>query len=104
MFNTTAGIPLQLKTVASSVTSDTCGALDGNAKIILLVTGESIMPPMKLTVRFSFATGEESVHSVETPGVFNRPEELPSMPYRLSEGTAPVEPSLISSTSFVQVG
>lgn len=103
MFPTTAGNPLQLRAVSLKVTSATCEPLTGMLRF-LPVTGESVMPSMKLTVRFSFATGEESVHSAETPGVFNRPEELPLMPYRLNEGTAPEEPTLISSTNFVQVG
>ena len=106
MFSTTAGNPLQLTGVSLEVTSATCQPLTGmlRLQVLPLVTGDPIMPSMKLTVRFSFATGEESVHSVETSGVFNRPEEMASMPYRLNEGTAPEVPTLISSTNFVQVG
>jgi hypothetical protein len=62
------------------------------------------MPSMKLTVRFSFATGEQFVTSVEVPAVPSEFLQVPAAPYRLDDATAPEEPTLISSSSFVQVG
>jgi len=61
------------------------------------------MPPINLTVRLSFATGEESIARVEVPGLPAEPESPPVAPYRLDDATAPEEPTLISSPDFVDI-
>ena len=63
------------------------------------------MPPLKLSVEMSFQQGQKTVYSVEVPGVAgSQLEEATLPPYRMSDATGPEEPTLISSTSFVQVG
>jgi hypothetical protein len=66
--------------------------------------GEKRMPSMKLTVQFSFATGQQIVTSVEAPAASPESLQVPVAPYRVDGATAPEEPTLISSSSFVQVG
>lgn len=66
--------------------------------------GGVYMPPVKLTVRLSFAGGEEVVTSVETPGVCATLPEAPVVPYTFGEATVPEQPVLVASSNFVQVG
>jgi hypothetical protein len=62
------------------------------------------MPSVKLTVRFSFATGEEVVASAERPSVSAGPSTEPVAPYTFGSATVPERPILVSSSSFIQVG
>jgi hypothetical protein len=61
------------------------------------------MPSVKLTVRFSFATGEEVVTSVETPAVSADSSNESVAPYSFGGATAPEQPVLVSSTNFIRV-
>jgi hypothetical protein len=68
--------------------------------------GEMPMPPIKLSVELSFQQGQKTVYSVETPGTAPAPQADAAAahpPYRLADATGPECPTMISSTSFVQV-
>ena len=66
--------------------------------------GGTPLPHIKLSVRFSFANGEQTEQTAERSEVFAGPQESFAIPYRLGKETAPVQPTLISSASFVQLG
>jgi hypothetical protein len=69
------------------------------------LSGEAPVPQVKLSVELSFQQGQKAVFCVETPGVPGVHLDEPSAPpYRLSDATVPEGPTLVSSTSFVQVG
>jgi hypothetical protein len=62
------------------------------------------MPSVKLTVRLSFASGEEVVTSAETPALSaSLPEQQRVAPYTFGGATVPEQPVLVSSSNFVQV-
>ncbi len=62
------------------------------------------MPSVKLTVRLSFANGDEVVSSAETPAVSSKPLESPKTPYAFGDATVPEQPTLVSSSNFIRVG
>ena len=61
------------------------------------------MPQVKVSLRLSFASGEESLHSFEAPATSSEGNSDETAPYRLNDTTAPEEPTLIASPNFVQV-
>jgi hypothetical protein len=67
------------------------------------VPWEMQMPAMKFTVRLSFANGEQAVASSESPATSGLVLHPILPPYRLAAGTAPEDPTLVSSASFVRV-
>ena len=59
---------------------------------------------MSLTVRLTFANGDESVTTVRTAPLLPEQEAPPEMPpYRLADATAPEEPTLVASPNFLSV-
>jgi hypothetical protein len=65
---------------------------------------EVSMPSMKLTVRLSFASGEELVSSAEMPSVSaDSSPENPGAPYMFGGATVPDEPVLLSSANFIRI-
>jgi len=59
---------------------------------------------MNLTVKLTFANGEESVLTVQTTPQFGDQQQQPEIPpYRLADGTAPEEPTLVASPDFVNI-
>ncbi|MGA9391123.1 MAG: hypothetical protein WBV69_11815 [Candidatus Sulfotelmatobacter sp.] len=63
------------------------------------------MPKVKLSVELSYQQGQKAAYSVETPGVCpTPPQEIAALPYQLTDATGPEQPTLVSSTSFVQIG
>lgn len=68
---------------------------------------EESVANIKLTVRLSFAAGEEQVFSAEHQRLMldaelEEGQVLP--PYRLESRTAPSEPTLVQSRSFARLG
>jgi len=61
------------------------------------------MPDINLTVRMSFGSGEEATLSAHlcAATVQRDPRETPVPAYQVSSDTAPSEPILIESNSFV---
>lgn len=62
--------------------------------------GGVFLPTVKLTVRLSFASGEEIVTSAETPAVYARSTDEAAAPYTFSGPTE--QPVLVSSSDFVE--
>ena len=62
------------------------------------------MPSVKLTVKLSFASGEELLTSVETPATWAPISDNGAVPYARGDATVPEQPILVSSSDFVQVG
>lgn len=65
------------------------------------------MPQVKLSVRMTFSDGEELLSAAETRPVNAEPRpelSTPQLPYVLGNATAPEQPVLVSSSSFIQVG
>lgn len=64
------------------------------------------MADIKVTLRLSYATGQEEVHSVQVVSAQERKvpaEAVAPPPYRFPVLTAPTEPALIQSPGFVRV-
>lgn len=62
--------------------------------------GGVFLPTVKLTVRLSFASGEEIVTSAESPAVYARSSHEDEAPYTFSGPTE--QPVLVSSSDFVE--
>jgi hypothetical protein len=64
------------------------------------------MPQVKLSVRMTFSDGEELLAAAETrPTNAEQPEPFaPQPPYVLGSATAPEQPVLVSSSSFIRIG
>lgn len=79
--------------------------VDSGARILGLEKLEIIqMPSVKLTVKITGLNGEQVVGSAQSPAVSLEPAEASIAPYRFDDGTAPEQPTLISSSSFVTIG
>lgn len=63
------------------------------------------MPTVKLSVELSFGQGQKTVISAEIPGSPPSPaqEEHGVPAYTLGDATGPQEPTLISSSNFVEL-
>jgi len=61
------------------------------------------LPPVKLSVKLSFANGEQISSTAEATGMLKQPAEVSAPQYLFGSATAPEQPVLVSSTSFIQI-
>lgn len=98
-------MPVQLETQCHENGTD--GPLFGLTPVIESSHSDSTLgglnlPPVKLTVKLSFSTGEEISATAEaTRSVVERPE-AEGTKYSFENATAPEQAVLVSSSSFIQ--
>jgi hypothetical protein len=60
------------------------------------------LPPVRLSVKLSFSTGEEISATAETPRFEVERPETKGAKYSFENSTVPEQPVLVSSSSFIQ--